>query len=118
MTSVRFRRMAEASAEAVVVEQLGAAEGPAAPPDVPVGLEPGEEEPPPVGGPVGVHQRRLVAVPGLGAGHLAQRHLQAQVPAEHVGAGAEQRDLDHPAARRSGAARARRPGCRPGRPGR
>ena len=103
--------------EALVLEQVGSAEGAADRADVAVGLETGEEEPPPVGGPVGVHQRRLVVLPGLGRGDLAEHHLQAQVPAEHVGAGAQQRDLDHPA-RPVAAARAPRPGGRPARPAR
>ena len=33
---------------------------------------------------------------GLGPGHLAQRHLQSEVPSEHVGARAEEGHLDYP----------------------
>ena len=115
MTSVRLRRMAAGVGEAGVGEQVGAAERAAHGVDVAVRLEAGEEEPPPVGGPVGVHQRCLVRVPRLGPGDLADGRLQAEVPPEDVGAGPQQRHLDDPPAARSGAARARRPAARPAR---
>ena len=75
--------------------QLGTAEGAQDRVDVAVRLQPGEEEPPSVAGAVGVHERRLVGVAWLGAGHFAQRGLEAQVPPEHVGAGPQQRCLHH-----------------------
>ncbi len=59
-------------------------------------LEAGEEEPLPVRGAIGIHQRRLVSIAPFGAGHLPQLHLQPQIPSKDVRAGAEQRHLDHP----------------------
>ena len=80
-----------------VVGQIGAAQGATDGSDVAGRLQAGEEEPPPVGGAVGVHERGLVAFPRFGPGHLAQRHLEPEVPAEDVGARAQQGHLDHPA---------------------
>ena len=86
--------------EARVREQVRSAEGPAHVGDVAVRLESREEEPAPVGGPVGVHQRRLVRLPRLGPRDLAEGGLQAEVPAEDVGPGPQERHLDDlPAAR-------------------
>ena len=100
MISDRWRRMAEASAKRGSSRQVGTTQGPADRIDVPGGLEAREEEPAAVGGTVRVHQRCLVALSRLGARDLAQGHLQAEVPAQDVGARPQQRDLDDAAAAR------------------
>ena len=94
MISARWRRMAEASAKRGILGQVGTTQGPADRIDVPRRLEAREEEPAAVGGTVRVHQRRLVALSRFGACDLAQGHLQAEVPAQDVGARPQQRDLD------------------------
>ena len=100
MTSVPVLADAAGVGEARVLEQVGPVEGAAHGREVAGGLQAGEEEPASVGGEVRVHQGRLVPVPGLGPRHLPESHLEAEVPPEDVGAGAEQRDLDDLAAAR------------------
>ena len=95
MTSVRFFRSARASAKRGSASRSGRPRRAVHGVDVAVRLEAGEEEPATVLRPVRVHERRLVGMPRLGLGHLADGLLEAEVPPEHVGPGPEQRHLDH-----------------------
>ncbi len=116
MTSVRFLRSAAASAKRGSSSRSGRGRAPGSTVvDVAVGLEAGEEEPTAVLGPVRVHERRLVGVPRLGPGHLAQGLLEAEIPPEHVRPGAQQRHLDHAA--RAGLALLEHGGEEPGQGG-
>ena len=98
MTSVRLRRRARASAKRGSSSRSGRPRARHTLVDVAVRLEAREEEPAPVLRPVRVHERRLVRVARLGPGHLAHGRLEAEVPAEHVGPGPQQRHLDDAAA--------------------